>query len=515
MKARTAVNEQFIVSRAERIGEKVPRWVMPLARSAIVIADALIAVASFLAAFAIREGSSPFADSSWSPDAAFVPYVGVVFFAAVVRPLMLGSMRGYHFHGAFSYTREFSKILKAAAVGSLLMIAWAFLFRGGFTYRDFSYSRTIFLVDLGLFIALISAFHLGIRVVQTMFREKGINLIPTLIIGTNAEALQTLEILGERKSLGYEVIGVVECGSRPDRSFFASGTKIIGGIDDLPDLIRDLSIQEVIITDNTLPSSALFETMLQAGRDQRVEFRFAPSLFNLLPQKTSVEQIGVLPMVRLFREPLSDSQRFLKRSFDVVVSALALAVTAPVWLIIALLIRRDSKGPIFFKQERVGMDGRVFLCYKFRTMKAHCREDLHREAYKRNIDGDVSCGENDDAVFGKVRNDPRVTRFGAKLRRTSLDELPQLLNVIRGDMSFVGPRPPIPYEVEEYKTHHRKRLDMKPGITGLWQVSGRSRLSFEEMVSLDIFYIENWSFLLDLKILVMTFPAIWRGEGAE
>src|SRR5690606_30644073 len=176
----------------------------------------------------------------------------------------------------------------AAAVGSLLMIAWAFLFRGGFAYRDFSYSRTIFLVDFVLIVALISAFHLGIRLVQTMFREKGINLIPTLIIGTNTEALQTLQILGERKSLGYEVIGVVECGSTPEASFFASGAKIIGGIDDLPDLIRDLSIQEVIITDNALPSSALFETMLQAGRDRRVEFRFAPSLFNLLPQKTSV-----------------------------------------------------------------------------------------------------------------------------------------------------------------------------------------------------------------------------------
>ena len=512
MKARTAINENVIL-RAERVGEKVPRWVMPLAKTSIVFADAFIAVFSCLAAFTLREGGSPFIEGTWSPTLDFLPYVGVVVFAAVVRPLTLMSMRAYHFHGAFSYTREFSKILKAAAIGSLLMIAWAFLFRGGFTYRDFSYSRTIFLVDFALVVILISAFHLGIRLLQTIFRENGINLIPTLIVGTNAEAQQTHRILNERKSLGYEVIGVVECGSQPDASFFASGAKIIGDIDDLPDLIRDLSIQEVIITDNTLPSSALFETMLQAGRDQRVEFRFAPSLFNLLPQKTSVEQIGVLPMVRLFREPLSDTQRFLKRSFDVVVSAVALAVTAPAWLVIAALIRRDSEGPIFFKQERVGMDGRVFLCYKFRTMKHACCDELHREAYKRNIQGDEPAGEG--KCFGKVANDPRVTRLGAKLRRTSLDELPQLLNVIRGDMSFVGPRPPIPYEVEEYKTHHRKRLDMKPGITGLWQVSGRSRLSFEEMVSLDIFYIENWSFLLDLKILAMTFPAIWRGEGAE
>jgi lipopolysaccharide/colanic/teichoic acid biosynthesis glycosyltransferase len=190
---------------------------------------------------------------------------------------------------------------------------------------------------------------------------------------------------------------------------------------------------------------------------------------------------------------------------------------APVWLAVSILIKFDSKGPIFFRQERVGMDGRIFLCYKFRTMRADADEQLHREAYQKNIGGDTAAnaGDDSDPVFGKVKDDPRVTRLGRRLRRSSIDEMPQLFNVLLGDMSIVGPRPPIPYEVEEYELWHRKRLDMKPGITGLWQVSGRNRLPFEEMVRIDVFYIENWSVWLDLKIILLTLPAILRGDGAR
>jgi exopolysaccharide biosynthesis polyprenyl glycosylphosphotransferase len=257
--------------------------------------------------------------------------------------------------------------------------------------------------------------------------------------------------------------------------------------------------------------------MMQVGRKQRVEFRFAPTLFDLLPQKTSVEQIGVLPMVRLFREPLSDLQRFLKRASDIFISGLAVLFLSPLLALISLIVKRDSTGPVLFKQERVGMDGRIFLCYKFRTMRAGADESVHREAYERNIRGEAeaNAGDVSQPVFGKVKDDGRVTPTGRWLRRSSLDELPQLFNVIRGDMSIVGPRPPIPYEVEGYELWHRKRLDMKPGITGLWQVSGRNRLTFDEMVRTDLYYIENWSLWLDLKIIFLTLPAVWRGDGAR
>jgi exopolysaccharide biosynthesis polyprenyl glycosylphosphotransferase len=490
---------------------------MPLVKSLVLSADAVISAACFLMAFKLREGSAVFSSTAWAWSPEFVPYAGILYFAVPVRIAMLVYERVYQFQGAFSYTRETIKIFKAVAVGSLLIAGWAFLFRGGYAFREFSYSRGVFLIDFALALGCFLLFHLLLRFVQTRIRDAGINLIPTLIVGTNAEAVQTVRELKERRDLGYRVIGVVKSDASDPVDHPDLGAHMIGSFDELPELIRDLEIQEVIITDNSISSDRLFEAMMQVGRRQRVEFRFAPTLFDLLPQKTSVEQIGVLPMVRLFREPLSDIQRFVKRASDILISGLAVIILSPLLLIISLMVKRSSRGPVMFRQERVGMDGRIFLCYKFRTMYADADEAVHREAYTKNIQGspEANAGNAGDPIFGKVKDDTRVTPTGRWLRRSSLDELPQLLNVLKGDMSVVGPRPPIPYEVEDYEIWHRKRLDMKPGITGLWQVSGRSRLTFEEMVRTDLYYIENWSIWLDLKIIFLTLPAVVRGDGAR
>jgi exopolysaccharide biosynthesis polyprenyl glycosylphosphotransferase len=219
-------------------------------------------------------------------------------------------------------------------------------------------------------------------------------------------------------------------------------------------------------------------------------------------------------MIRLFREPLSDFARGTKRISDLVIATVTLALLSPFWLLIALLIKFDSKGPVLYTQERVGMDGRIFLVYKFRTMRMDADSEIHREYQRKFIAGhaEANVGDEDSPAY-KLRDDPRITRVGRILRRLSLDEVPQLFNVLRGDMSIVGPRPPIPYEVEAYELRHRKRLDMKPGLTGLWQVSGRNRLPFEEMVKLDLFYIENWSLLFDLKIIMRTVMVMLRGDG--
>lgn len=503
------------IAKAEN---KVPRWVLPTVRISIIATDGFLAFLCFALAFSIREGGDVFSKTAFAWSKEFVPYAGVVFFTIPVRILMLSYQRVYRFQGAFSYIAEFIKIFKAVSIGSLLMIAFTFLFRGGFAFRDFSYSRGIFAVDFLLALVVFSAFHLALRFIQALVRKRDINLIPTLIVGTNAEAEQTIRKLDERRDLGYRVIGIVESNGEKAENWTPDlDAKLAGTFDDLPEIIRELEIQEVIITDNNIPSEKLFETMMQVGRNRKVEFRLAPSLFNFLPQKTSVEQIGVLPMVRLFREPLSDVERLIKRLSDLIISSIVVIVFSPVWLIIAVLIKMDSNGSVLFKQERVGMDGRKFLCLKFRTMMTDADENLHRQAYSKNIEGldDANAGDDHQPVFGKVKNDPRVTRIGRFLRRTSFDELPQFLNVFRGEMSVVGARPPIPYEVEEYELWHRKRLDMKPGITGLWQVSGRNRLTFNEMVKIDLFYIENWSLWLDLKIILLTLPAVLRGDGAR
>ena len=519
MKAETTIEAAQTLARERN---RVPRVVMPLVKAAIFAVDAALTIVCFVLAFVWREGEPVLATTGgefWSRE--FAPYSAVLWFAVVIRLGMLIYQKVYNLKGAFSYAEEAVKIFKAVAVGSLFIIAFTFLFRGGFAYREFSYSRGVFLLDFALALAAFTAFHLGLRAVQTFVRQRDINLIPTLIVGGGAEAEQTVRELESRPDLGYRVVGIIETEEFPakpqSRKEAASNVSVIGQIGDLPKLIKQLAIQEVIITDSQISHDILFEAMMSVGRKQRVEFRLAPNLFELLPQKTTVEQIGVLPMVTLFREPLSDAERIVKRASDFAIAAFALLILAPLWIVLGVLIKLDSRGAVLFKQERVGMDGRKFLCYKFRTMKARADENVHREIYKQNIEGALSANAGDDAkpVFGKVKNDPRITKFGALLRRSSLDELPQLLNVLRGDMSIVGPRPPIPYEVEEYRVWHRRRLDMKPGITGLWQVSGRNRLTFDEMVKLDLFYIENWSLWLDLKIILLTLPAMLRGDGAR
>jgi exopolysaccharide biosynthesis polyprenyl glycosylphosphotransferase len=517
MKAETAAQT---MPELVKTANRVPIWVLPIVKIAIFASDAVLAFICFAAAFRWRESEPIFSGSGWQFSNDFAPYAAVLMLAIPIKLAMLLYQRVYRLQGAFSYTREAIKIFKAVTVGSLLTIAVAFLFRGGFAYRDFSYSRGVFLLDFALALIAFTAFHLVLRRIQTVFRQNDINLIPTLILGGGIEAEQTINELQSRPDLGYRVVGIIatedfitETQSRSEKQSGKGSLSVIGNISDLPLVVKQLEIQEVIITDNNLSHEVLFEAMMKIGRKQRVEFRLAPSIFNLLPQKTEVEQIGVLPIIRLFREPLSDAERFIKRASDIAISLVALIVLAPVLTLISILIRLDSKGAALFRQERVGMDGRIFLCFKFRTMLSDADETIHREAYRKNIAGEIH--STAEPVFGKVRNDPRITRVGRWLRRSSLDELPQVLNVLLGDMSIVGARPPIPYEVEEYELWHRRRLDMKPGITGLWQVSGRNRLTFEEMVKLDLYYIENWSLWLDLKIILLTLPAVLRGDGAR
>jgi exopolysaccharide biosynthesis polyprenyl glycosylphosphotransferase len=499
-----------------RVPGRAPRWIVPAVKVGLVVTDALAAAISFMLAFYVRERVSVFAPEgglAWSER--FAPYAALLVFVVVIRLLSFRYCNLYRVRGEFSFVDDAIRIFKAAAIGSLLIVAAAFLYRGGFEFRAFSYARGVFVADFIFVLIIAGVVRFVMRSVQTFVRSRQINLIPTLVVGRGPEALLFIREMRERPALGYRVIGVVETEpAAPAASLTYEDVPIIGKLEHLPEVIRDSGANEVIIADPQVNGDALFEVMMRCGRRRGVEFRIAPSLFNCLPRKTEIDQIGVLPMIRLFREPLSSGARILKRTFDLIVAALAITLLFPLWLLIALLIKLDSKGPVFYTQERVGMDGRLFLLYKFRTMKAGADPELHREYQRAFIAGRAEANlGNDTKPTYKLLADPRITRIGKLLRRTSLDEVPQLLNVLSGDMSLVGPRPPIPYEVEAYELWHRKRLDMKPGLTGLWQVSGRNRLPFEEMVRLDLFYIENWSLLLDLKIILRTGFVMLSGEG--
>jgi exopolysaccharide biosynthesis polyprenyl glycosylphosphotransferase len=497
-----------------RVPGRAPRWIVPTVKVLLIVADALASAFSFMLAFYIREGISPFAAAgSFGWSNRFAPYGALLLFVVAIRLLSFRYCNLYRVRGEFSLVDDSIRIFKATAIGSLLIVAAAFLYRGGFEFRAFSYARGVFVADFLFVLIGVGLLRLVMRSVQTFVRGRQINLIPTLVVGRGPEASLFIREMRSRPALGYRVIGVVDTTIAEGQSTYED-VPVIGTLESLPEVIRDSGANEVIIADPQVNGDALFEVMMRCGRRRGVEFRIAPSLFNCLPRKTEIDQIGVLPMIRLFREPLSNGARILKRSFDIIIAALSIILLLPMWLLIALLIKLDSKGAVFYTQERVGMDGRLFLLYKFRTMTAGADPELHREYQRAFIAGRAEANlGNDQKPTYKLLADPRITRIGKLLRRTSLDEVPQLLNVLLGDMSLVGPRPPIPYEVEAYELWHRKRLDMKPGLTGLWQVSGRNRLPFEEMVRLDLFYIDNWSLLLDLKIILRTGFVMIGREG--
>ncbi|MDT5272983.1 MAG: hypothetical protein QOH49_5169 [Acidobacteriota bacterium] len=505
------------LAKVPRAVRRAPGWVVPAVKAALVLMDAFVAVACFCVAYVVREGGSLLVDFSLARgfvwERHFEPYAALLWFVVLVRLVSNVYYDLYRLRGEFSYLDECVRVFRAAAVGSLLIVAWAFLYRGGFEFRAFSYARGVFVLDFFVALAAYTVLRLATRAAQSAVRRREVNLIPTLVVGRGVEAALCVREMQARRELGYRVIGVVETGAGALGEMF-EGVPVVADLNGLTEAIRETGANEVIITDPTLSGDMLFEVMMRVGRRRGVEFRVAPSLFNCLPRKTEVDQIGVLPVITLFREPLGQGASLLKRACDVLAAAAALVLLSPLWVLMALLIKLDSKGPVLYRQERVGMDGRIFLFLKFRTMRTGADDREHREYQRRYIEGqpETNLGDSQRPVY-KLHDDPRVTRTGRWLRRTSLDELPQLLNVLRGDMSLVGPRPPIPYEVEAYALWHRKRLDMKPGMTGLWQVSGRNRLSFDEMVRLDLFYIENWSLWLDLKIMLRTLPVLLRGEA--
>ena len=513
------IKEPVTNPRAVRVPARAPRWTVPLVKTLLAGTDIALALLSFVFAFYLRHGETIVHRTSLGNLARsreFAPYALLLPLVIPIRLLMLRYYDLYRVRGELSFVEDAARVFKAMAIGSLLIVAGAFMYRGGVAYRTFSYSRAIFFLDFLLALVSIGAVRMLLRTGQILVRRRGINLIPTLIVGRGPEAAICIQEMRARPELGYRVIGIVENGPiDPSAPASFEGVPVIADLKGLPEAIRESGANEVIISDPNVPGEALFDVMIQTGRRRGVEFRIAPTLLNCLPSKTEIDQVGSLPMVTLFRSPLSSAARVTKRGSDLIIASLAIAIFLPLWLLIALLVKLDSRGPVFYRQERVGMDGRVFLFYKFRTMRAGTDDAEHREFQRKYIMGqaDSNLGDEERPAY-KLRADARVTRWGRVLRKTSLDELPQLFNVLRGDMSIVGPRPPIPYEVESYELWHRKRLDMKPGVTGLWQVSGRNRLSFDEMVRMDLYYIENWSLLLDLKIILRTLPVMWRGEDA-
>src|ERR1043165_6533494 len=374
MKAEPIKLTSTIDARAVRVPGRAPAWVVPLVKLCPIGGDIVLAIASFVAAFYLRHYQPGFQTSAtgfFKRSRAFAPYAVLLPLVIPIRLLLLRYYDLYRVRGEFSLGDDLARVFKATAIGSLLIVAGAFMYRGGLAYRSFSYSRAIFLLDFALVFACVAMVRMALRTAQIVVRRRGVNLIPTLIVGRGPEASLCIREMRARPELGYRVIGIVD--NEPGGVYASSefeDVPVIGSLANLPEAIRESGANEVIISDPNVPGEALFDVMIQTGRRRGIEFRIAPTLLNCLPSKTEIDQVGSLPMVTLFRSPLSSGARIVKRTSDLVIASVALAILSPLWLLIALLIKLDSRGPALYKQERVGMDGRLFLFFKFRTMRA-------------------------------------------------------------------------------------------------------------------------------------------------
>ena len=286
-----------------------------------------------------------------------------------------------------------------------------------------------------------------------------------------------------------------------DSDGVAASADVLGTVDEVLELARKHFVDEIFLSAPC--ERGLVKRLVHQAREAGVDIRVVPDLYDGLAWNSPIEYIGQFPTIPLHRGEVPVIGMVLKRMLDIAASSVALVLLSPVLLAIAIAVRSDSPGPIFYGSERIGKKARVFRCLKFRTMVP--------DAERRRTEV-LHMNERDSVLF-KITNDPRITRTGRFLRKYSLDELPQLINVLRGDMSMVGPRPPIASEVKRYELNHLRRLDVVPGITGLWQVQARQDPSFDSYISLDTAYIENWSLWLDIKILVRTVGVVISGTG--
>jgi exopolysaccharide biosynthesis polyprenyl glycosylphosphotransferase len=419
-----------------------------------------------------------------------------IWLLAFVTPLMVV--------GIFAAFRLYDRSrLAAAEEFRRLLLAVTMIITSAVTFSYWtkaSFSRMWIGLAWMLSLVFVLATRYVWRHVARRARKHGRLAMRTLIVGANAEAGRLATEMGQRH-LGFVPLGYVcaDAWGRP-----TTDIPMLGHVDDLQDLIAKLDADCVFVA----ASSIRPEHMAQVSRAARrtgIEVRVTANVQEVLSTRVAAHPIGALMAFSLKPVRLSGVQAIAKRSFDLTVTLVGSLLLLPIFMALALAVKLTSRGPIFFRQERVGYHGRPFRMLKFRTMVADAEDRL----------GDVIHLNEATGPLFKIRDDPRITPVGRFLRKWSLDELPQLWNVLTGDMSLVGPRPPLPKEVAEYEDWMLSRLEVRPGLTGLWQVSGRSDLPFDDYVRLDLFYIENWSLAYDLYIMAKTVPTLLMARGAS
>lgn len=393
-------------------------------------------------------------------------------------------------------TDEYKRVFNAS-------VATAGLLGIGCYLAKFQLSRGFFLLAFGVGIPALLLGRFVLRKAVHRARRQGRLRYRVLIAGTPEHVDEVAAVLRREPWLGYHVAGaLVPRGSTGDET--AAGIPILGTTDHATSLITASDVDVVFFAGGALTSAGQMRRIVWDLEKADVQVVVAPSVTDVSGERIKVRPVGGLPLMHIDPPRATDAARWGKRTFDIVGSAGLIVAFAPLMAYAALRIKLSDGGPVFFNQVRTGRDGKHFGCLKFRTMCVDAEERL----------AELYAAIGHEAGLFKMKDDPRITRPGKWLRRYSIDELPQLFNVLRGDMSLIGPRPPLPREVESYHADVLRRLRVRPGMTGLWQVSGRSDLSWDEAVRLDLYYVDNWSMLQDLSILGRTFGAVFGSRGA-
>ena len=460
------------------------------------ISDLLLTLVAFVLAYWLRYRVQLFLAVDPSHQADLVTYGP--FGLALVFLLFCA----FQFSRVYRYRRDRTWLEEVYTIASATTVGVVVLILLNLAFGQLSYSRLIFLYTAVLVTLLLGISRAVVYAVRGYLRNRGVGLERVVLVGVGDVGLMVMRTIAARPSLGYQLVGFLDDNPEKNRTDIGR-FQALGPLNNFTAILQNHAIDTAIIC---LPwkSHRAVAQLLYMCEQRGIKAQIVPNFFQLTKNQMQVERLDGIPLITTRSVSIAGWNFFVKRVLDVMLATVMLIVGLPFAALIALAVRFSSPGPVFYSQTRIGRNGQPFKIHKFRSMNADAEEQL---------DDIADLNEASGPLF-KMRDDPRRTPLGRFLRRFSLDEIPNLVNVLRGEMSLVGPRPNVPEEVAQYKDWHRKRLSVSPGMTGLWQVSGRSDLTFDEMVLLDIYYAENWSLTLDLGIMLRTLPKVLGGEGA-
>jgi exopolysaccharide biosynthesis polyprenyl glycosylphosphotransferase len=459
-------------------------------------ADALTTAGSFVVAYFLWDKFRRFADIA-RPIGVSTDDIAIIIGFSFLWVIIFDRLGAYSYQRFTSLWKEFTVVLKTTLIGVSLFFVAHFFFRFGYIPRTYILAFT-FVNFLLLALEKTTLFY-----VAKKLRKRGINRKRVLIVGNGDKSCEFIEVVKKNIEWGLDIVGIVKADA-DGLTNGPLGIKILGTYKDIEPLLHNNIVDEIIVC-VPIDQFGLIRKVMECCEREGVQIRIFSDFFGKLVKRVRVDKPYGMNIISLMATQDDELKLYIKRILDIVVSGAMIIILSPLLFIIAVLIKATSKGPLLYQWNVVGLNKKPFKSWKFRTMVMNA-DQMKADLQDRN--------EMDGPVF-KIKNDPRVMKIGKILRKFSLDELPQLLSVFKGDMSLVGPRPAGPHELARYDSWHRRKLSVKPGITCLWQVQGRNKISdFDDWVRLDLEYIENWSLGLDLEILLRTALVVLKGTGS-